>query len=278
MSTKLFLSLIAACCFWAIAQTTFAQATGEPWWATETVTATGNGFSPSGVDNPNRKEMLAKHAAKIDAYRKLAEKASGIHITATDKVAKGEIDAIINGAKIVSEKYDELSGCYTVVMEVPLYGVSNSISSVAFKESQKKIIADSQASNLTNGEYTGLIVDCSDLTDADKNTLNPVLAPKIKSSDDKEVYSSDDVSYNELVEKGMVSYADREHANKSRAGDRPLIVKAAGLTDNNTTPILTPLDRDKVMQANLNSHFLNKGAVVLVGFRVAAESDNDSFV
>lgn len=110
-------------------------------WENEVVTGVGYGAPSERAKNPGHARMLAHQAAMLDAYRRLAEAAEGIHVTAessisdnisTGDIVAGEVNAVIKRAKIVSETYDEYGNC-TVVMEVPLYGVTNSLAKVALK-------------------------------------------------------------------------------------------------------------------------------------------------
>lgn len=110
-------------------------------WENEVVSAVGYGAPSDKAKNPGHARMLAHQAAMLDGFRRLAEQADGIHITAestiadnisTGDIVAGEVNAVVKRAKVVSETYDEYGNC-TVVMEVPLYGVTNSIAKVAMK-------------------------------------------------------------------------------------------------------------------------------------------------
>jgi len=117
-------------------------------WENAVIRGTGYGAPPSRAKNPGHARILAHQAAMLDAYRRLAEQAKGIHITATstmeDNISSGdivaaEVDAVIKRATIVpgSETYDEY-GNATVTLEVPLFGVNNSIAKLAFKPVKKE--------------------------------------------------------------------------------------------------------------------------------------------
>ena len=110
-------------------------------WENDILSGTGYGTPPDRAKNSGHARILAHQAAMLDAYRRLAEQAKGIHITAdstmednisTGDIVSGEVDAVIKRAKVVSENYDQYGNC-TVVLEVPLYGVTNSIAKVALK-------------------------------------------------------------------------------------------------------------------------------------------------
>ena len=264
--------------------TTFAKEnTEESWWQSERIVATGYGFPADYAENPGQAKILAKQAAMLDAYRKLAEQAAGIHITASQTLTQGEVDAVITGATVIKEEYDEYNNC-TVTLSVPLYGVENSVAKAAFgRRKKEKATAPRETATEDKGNhYTGLIIDCSDLTPTEKEALCPVLSPTVKSTDGQSIYSADDVSLDTIVSKGMVGYADAQSGNRDRAGDNPLITKATALADNNTNPILTPLDADVIRRENRRFDFLGKGAVVLVGLNInvnsGATADDDGYV
>jgi len=75
----------------------------------KTVTATGTGLLPKGVD-ARVGVLRAKRAAKMDALRNLAERIKGIHLSSTttvedfmakQDVVQAKVDAVIKGARIV---------------------------------------------------------------------------------------------------------------------------------------------------------------------------------
>lgn len=280
----------------------------ENWWDNNTLIVKGYGFSKRDVDNTNQEKMLTRRAAITDGYRQLAEQAEKIHITAEETlgsqikagdISKRKIDAVIKGAKILSEEFDENNNCI-VVMSVPIYGVTNSVANVIFKPISKENFPSPTKDEIAEGNYTGLIIDCSDLD------LNPVLLPVIRNEGNQTVYSRNNLDHNKVISNGMVSYAINtktvvppafpsglsiiEHLplsytklienkillftnlsyekNLSRAGDNPLIVKATGISDDNTCPIISEEDSDKILAENQASHFLDNTAVVFTSYRV----------
>lgn len=279
------------------------------WWDTNTITAKGFGRPKKSVDNPYQAKFTAHQAALMDAYRQLAEQAKEINITATKTIGseiesgnikKKKIEAVIKGAKVLSVEYGENNTC-TVVVSVPIYGVTNSISRVAFKPVDKEDFPLPADEKIAEGNYTGLIIDCGD------SDLKPVLLPVIRNEDNQSVYGYSNLDYEKVLSRGMVGYVTKKFAadnffavpnvanvekyiplsytkiienrlllvtsasgeyNSSRAGDNPLIIKAVGMSDDNSCPIISDDDSDRILSENQISHFLDEGAVVFTGYRV----------
>lgn len=302
-----------------------AIGTAEVNWENEVVTAVGYGAPSDKAKNPGHARMLAHQAAMLDGFRRLAEQASGIHITAessisdnisTGDIVAGEVNAVIKRAKVISETYDEYGNC-SVTMEVPLYGVTNSIAKVALKPVQREdfpqpsvnisvvnnteihngpeVNVEQTQTNTQNnnygqgtavqpapatpsapakpsgssaapapsgmsaqGGYTGLIVDCSGLN------LRPVMSPVIKDAERRPIYGYKNLDSAKVIAKGMASYAKSMSGNTSRAGSRPLVVKAIAVEDHNSYPIISTADANRVLTENQASHFLDDCAVVFI--------------
>lgn len=293
-------------------------------WENEVVTAVGYGAPSDKAKNPGHARMLAHQAAMLDGFRRLAEQASGIHITAestisdnisTGDIVAGEVNAVIKRAKVVSETYDEYGNC-TVVMEVPLYGVTNSIAKVALKPvaqsepfpeptaeppsappSQTSVnvnvdihntpatpstpitpsapsasttpappaggssaapVPASAAGMSAVGNYTGLIVDCTGLG------LRPVMSPVIKNADGTPIYGYKNLDSAKVIANGMAGYANGMSGRTTRAGARPLVVKAVALENHNGNPIVSVADANRILVENQATHFLDNCAVVFV--------------
>ena len=251
------------------------------WWENETLIATGYGLSSFNANNAAQARVFARKAAITDAYRALAEQAGEIRITANEKVTTTEVRAVIRGAKILSEEYDQYNGVYSVVMSVPIYGVSNSIAKAAFKRVDREDFPTPDVEDETvEGNYTGLIIDCGDLE------LNPVLSPVVRNEEEQSIYSYSNLDYDKVISDGMVSFVrmpeDEVTAvdenmlllgadgadNLSRAGNNPLVVKVTGLDADNTCPVLSTADANKILLENQASHFLDGGSVVFMSKRI----------
>lgn len=269
----------------------------ENWWDNNTLIAKGYGSPPKNIKDTHRAKIMARRAAIMDGYRQLAEQTHGIHITAettvesqivSGDIVKSKIDAVLKGATILSEEYDKYN-CCRVIMSVPIFGVNDSIARVAFKPVDKEDFPAPTKELQSEGNYTGLIIDCGD---AD---LKPVLLPAIRSEDNIAVYSYSNLDYEKVVSKGMVTYSKRDVTGKvealplsydvrirnalllvtsrsttniSRAGDNPLIIKATGISDDNSCPIISAEDADRILAENQAAHFLDNGSVVFTSYRV----------
>jgi len=111
-------------------------------WKNQVITVTGEGVAPTNAVNYTQAKGLASKAAQADAYRKLAEIINGVRVegettvekmlTTQDKV-QVRVEATIKGAKIVDETFLS-DGGYRVVMQVPLFGVSNSLAGAVLEK------------------------------------------------------------------------------------------------------------------------------------------------
>ena len=242
-----------------------------PWWKSERITATGRGFPKAGLTNFGQAKALAKQAAMADACRNLAQVAAGVRITAKENITDSKVNALVKGAVVVSERYDADGSC-TVEMIVPLYGVQNSVAQTVLEPTTTEPFPPPGGSGVTKGDYTGLVIDCSDATRGRDAKLTPVLTPKILGADKKPIYGVQNLSHATVVEKGMIGYTDAELVSMVRTGDNPLVVKAVGMQDDNSTPILSAEDTEKVLRENAVSHFLDEGAVVFKSTRGMRDS------
>ena len=66
-----------------------------------------------------------------------------------------------------------------------------------------------------------------------------------------------------IISIGMVDYASSPE-NVSRAGDKPLIVKAIALENFNSTPIVSIIDSNKILIENHATNFLKDLKVVFL--------------
>ena len=247
------------------------------WWENDIIEATGYGIKPEHVINPQQGKLIARRVAIMDAYRRLAELAAGVHITVNDTVIRTEVKATIVGAKIVSEKFDIHGNC-TVTLQVPIYGVKDSFASVALKPTTKEDFPEPSEEVEAIGGYTGVIIDCGDLE------LNPVLTPTIERTDNQAIYGYNNLDSDQVIAKGMIGYRTKDKvqttgeylllsANSNgekavRAGNNPLIIKAVALNNDGSCPVISVSDADKILSENQVSHFLDQGAVVFVSNRI----------
>ena len=110
------------------------------------------------------------------------------------------------------------------------------------------------------------------MDNSDDQELTAVLSPTIRSVDNQSIYNYSNLDYDKVISKGMISYAESMNGNVSRAGSNPLIIKATELDNDNSTPVLSKIDANKILIENQSSHFLDNCAVVFVSTRGIRDS------
>ena len=232
------------------------------------------GVRPANAVNPAQSRMMAKRAAVVDAYRQLAEAVKGVRVDAettvenmmvSSDVVRTKVSAVIQGAKIVSERMTP-DGGYEVVMQIPMFGVSGSISSSVITpptsqpvEFPQPVYTDDTPKYPSQGGYTGLIIDCRGLG------LNPVMSPVIENANGVKLYGHQNLDYDRIVREGMVNYVrSTDSTGIARAGSNPLIIKAEALRSHNATPVVSVADGNRILAENAVSGFLGKTAVVFL--------------
>ncbi|SHK93143.1 LPP20 lipoprotein [Selenomonas ruminantium] len=287
------LTVCLTVCMMLLAMTVSVFAAENVDWENKVIRVTGTGVPPATARTPVQGRMLARRAAIVDGYRMLAETISGVDVTGesnvgmlevTSDVVKTKVSAVVRGARVVSER-EIPGGGYEVVLEAPLFGISNSLAGavieppaqpVEFPQPVPEVIpslpADSAASNVARfstvdnnmsssmspiGGYTGLIVDCRGLG------LKSVMSPVIKNERGISIYGHENLNYDLVVRDGMVDYAS-DMSRAGRAGGHPLVLKAVSLSDNGANPVLSVADANRVLIENGSTGFLNKTSVVFL--------------
>lgn len=94
-------------------------------WDNQLITVTGTGVAPQNAVNPAQARMLARRAAVADGYRQLAEVVRGVQVDSettvesmmvTSDIVKTKVSAMIQGARVVSERVVP-GGGYEVTMQ-----------------------------------------------------------------------------------------------------------------------------------------------------------------
>lgn len=284
---KMLGTLAAAMCLVVLsAASVLAAPAGGIDWDQAVIRAEGSGVAPTTAYNSVQARLMARRAAIVDAYRQLAEQIKGVNVDATTKVQNmmmtndtvtTKVSALVQGARIVDEKVLPEGG-YSVTLQVPVFGVSNSIASAVLDRSaayepfpqpvesvqpsyplrdNTGTSAASAPAGRAIGGYTGLIVDCRGLE------LNPVMSPVIKNADGAPIYGYKNLDYDKVVANGMAGYT-RDIRNAVRAGSNPLVVQAIGVDNHNSNPILSVADANRVLIENGATGFLNTASVVFV--------------
>ena len=275
MKRSLLLSvfLLVALC---VAQAVAFAAEGGVDWGAGTIRAKGYGVPMEGPLPKGQKIASAREAAVAEVYAALAEQAEGVAVDSErtvrnmqlmSKETNTKVAAVIKNAKIVDEKWD--GELYWVEMEMPLYGASNSLSSAVLPETKPaerehfpkvttkvKVTLEIQKVRDAGG-YTGLVVDCRGLN------LTPAMSPVIKNTSGPKIYGYKNLDSKKVIHNGMAGYA-RDLSAATRAGNRPLVVKAVSLDNHNFNPVLSVEDANRVLAENEVSHFLENCAVVFL--------------
>ena len=310
-------------------------------WTRSVVTATGKGLAPLNTINPTQAKLLAADAARADAYRKLGEAVKGVRVEGETTIAgmssysrvQTRLSATIKGATTLSETFLE-DGTYQTVMQVPLFGSSNSLAGIVLQRTEvvepfpdpvndvaptiprynsstpiqerirlagekspstvqvipskptrpfkpgdpliqitpqsksfatsltltsfqpsKNFVAD--YSGMTQGNFTGLIVDCRGLG------IAPVMSPVILNADGTKIYTYKNLEPDKIISLGMLDYAN-DIDDIARAGDNPLVVKAVKLEDFNSCPVLSVADSNRILIENYATNFLKDLKVVFL--------------
>ena len=261
----------------ATATVAFAAENGVDW-ERGVIRATGLGAGKS----KDRKKVgiyraQAKRAATMDAQRNLAEAVKGVRVTSDSSMkdleleydqVRTRVDTIISGMSEVDVQYFEDGTCQ-VVLEMPLFGGSESLSNAAFlpfKDTPKTDFPQpvdttvATQPTVVNQNYTGLIIDCRGMN------INCVMSPVIKNTDGTKIYGHMNLDYDKIIVNGMAAYAGDayDQISAQRAGNNPLVIKAVRLDDLNANPVVSVADADKILAANAHDRFLDNCAVVFV--------------
>ena len=168
-----------------------------------------------------------------------------------------------------------------VVMELPVYGSINSLASVVMPSvSQQSFLPpsdiipvdmqplgtpediDSKQATIgklygANGQYTGLIVDCSGLE------LQTAMAPAIYTDGNMVVYGLENFSREQVINRGYVGYSNSVDTGVQRAGSNPMVVKAQSV-EHFFNPVISKEDAAKILAENQMNGFLANENVVFV--------------
>ena len=254
-------------------------------WENGVVRATGSGVNTKAKTEGQRR-VLAKRAAIMDAQRNLAESVEGVHVTSESSmkdleveydIVKTSVNATIKNMTEISSKYYKDGTC-EVVLEMPLFGSSNSVAQSAFlpfKDEPKEPFpqptnnvninvttnVNTTVGGVVSNRYTGLVVDCSGLG------LEAVMSPVVKNGNGQPIYGYKNLDIDKVIDQGMASYATsaNDATTRSRAGNNPLVVKAQkvdGIIPGN--PVVSVADADKILIANQSDMFLDNCNVVFV--------------
>lgn len=251
--------------------------TGRVNWgqgAQGTIEAIGTGFAPANVQNPSQAKVLARRAAIVEAYRNLAETIYGVRadsettmknlVLANDFIMT-RVSGIIENARIVRE-LPKADGSYQVVISVSLYGPGSVAEAAKELTKTAQVQEFPQPSDTSQprsaDDYTGVIIDARGLG------LEAALSPSIYDASGRIIYGKMYIDADAAVFKGMAEYAispamvDSAIKGGSRAGNKPMILKAIAVRDNNCSIVISDADANMLLESNSSAGFLKNCAVV----------------
>jgi len=235
---------------------------GQVDWTNRTITATGSGAPDLKAPNVAVARLGAERVAKMDALRNILEVLKGVQLDSaitvekemvTNSKMRARVQGLIRNFKVLKTKYYS-DGGVDLVVQVSLDGP---LGSALVKPGGQG--ANLPASGQAPG--SGLIIDARGLK------VMPALAPRILDEDGKVVYGADILDQKVLEQKGVLAYyKDLAAARKSsRAGSKPLVVKALRLAEgSHTDVVISNADAVKLRDPNANLQFLAQGRVLLV--------------
>ncbi|MBR1806885.1 MAG: LPP20 family lipoprotein [Selenomonadaceae bacterium] len=280
MKLKIKFAAFVTMLLFALAMSTVAFAAPENGvdWERGVVRATGVG---AGKSKDRSKIAIyraqSKRAATMDAQRNLAEIVQGVQVTSESSIkdlelqydnVRTRVDTIIRGMSEVDVQYFDDGTCQ-VVLEMPLFGSSDSLSDAAFlpfKDEPKTDFPQPVNVSVVNEptvisqNFTGLVIDCRGMN------INCVMSPVVKNADGTKIYGHQNLDYDKIIVNGMAAYASDayDQTAKQRAGSNPIVVKAVRLDDMNANPVISVADADKILAANAHDRFLDNCAVVFI--------------
>ena len=233
---------------------------GEVNWSTNTITATGSGAANFKDANVAVARLNAERAAKLDALRNILETIKGVQIdgkkSGADVLSNGQIQAKVMGLaknfKVVDTRYYS-DGSVDVVVQMPMSG---SLTSTLVPKHKKRKLNSAGPEN-----FTGLVVNAKSLS------VTPSMAPRITDEKGKEVYGVSVVQQSAVEKGGIAGYAKNLDTAKgdNRVGKKPLVVKALGTGDGNSTDLfIANADADKLRDPKQNLGYLTEGKVIIV--------------
>ena len=280
-------------------------------WDNAVVTAEGTGVAPATAYNSVQARIMARRAAIVDAYRQLAEQIKGVNVDAdttvenmmvTSDVVRTHVSALVQGARIVDEKVIAEGG-YSVTLQVPMFGVSNSLASAVIerplvKEAFPSVVVTVEPSvprpaaeygfpSLPSTTIPSTSLPSTQpvhgngssaaaapagraiggytglIVDCRGLGLKPVMSPVIKNVEGTPIYGYKNLDYDKVISNGMAGYTT-DITRAARAGSNPLVVKAVSLDNHNGNPVLSLADANRVLIENGATGFLDNASVVFL--------------
>ena len=247
---------------------------GSVNYADRTITAIGIGFIPENAINAGQARRSALRISKQDALRNLVEIVNGVVVTSETTVSgamfddeiKTKVKGVIRGAEQVGDPKYLSDTSVEVTYQVKKSGISEVlittaiISAVLENTGTEKKSVINKTIDPSSGDITGIIIDAKGLK------VRPALAPKVIDKDGGIVYGPGDYSREYAVTQGVVGYSKTiESATKdSRVEGNPLVIKATGVSGQNSTDVIIGNDDIKRVGSANTSYGVLKDCRVII--------------
>ncbi|WP_188397961.1 LPP20 family lipoprotein [Sporomusa sp. GT1] len=247
-------------------------------WKQGVVEGVGTGVPSYEADYPAQARAMAKRAAVVDAQRNLLEAIHGVQVTAettvqnfaiVDDTIKTKVSGIVKGAKIVHEQ-QFADGTYQIIMRINLFGhgsVAEAITNPVNSTTPDLLLSPSPAYKpaelplTVSSGYTGLVIDVTGLP------LTRAMSPVVFDDTGRKIYGHENIIPQYVISQGMIDYMCTPEdlrtleLGQSRAGTKPITVKALEMRDHNVNIIISQADADKILAANMQDNFLMQARV-----------------
>ena len=247
---------------------------GSVNYADRTITAIGIGFIPENAINAGQARRSALRISKQDALRNLVEIVNGVVVTSETTVSgamfddeiKTKVKGVIRGAEQIGDPKYLSDTSVEVTYQVKMSGISEVlippaiISAVLENTGTEKKSVVNKTIDPSSGDITGIIIDAKGLK------VRPALAPKVIDKDGSIVYGPGDYSREYAVTQGVVGYSKTiESATKdSRVEGNPLVIKATGVSGQNSTDVIIGNDDIKRVGLANTSYGVLKDCRVII--------------
>ena len=248
---------------------------GSVNYADRTITAIGIGFIPENAINAGQARRSALRISKQDALRNLVEIVNGVVVTSETTVSgamfddeiKTKVKGVIRGAERVGDPKYLSDTSVEVTYQVKMSGISEVlippaiISAVLENTGTEKKSVINKTIDPSSGDITGIIIDAKGLK------VRPALAPKVIDKDGGIIYGPGDYSREYAVTQGVVGYSKTIESAKidSRVKGNPLVIKATGVSGQNSTDVIIGNeDIKRVGSANTSYDVLNDCRVIIL--------------
>lgn len=238
----------------------------------------GEGTAPADRSiSPGQRKIMAIRAAKVVAFREVAEIIDGVAVTGETTIVNASVQSdtvrttvqgIIKGAQVVGQElYDPLTETAVVYLSVPLTGPNGLIAQLLpqvaplYPAPMAPVYQPPASVPMQVRNYDGLILDVRE------HPFKPALINRVLTRSGEIIYDPAKVAQNILVERGAAEYTNDVGKARALLGERgagnPMVVKAA-MVMKNTDAVVEPDDASGIFSSNQASSFLEGAKVVFV--------------